>query len=66
MEYAGVPGLVRVTLADRLDAHRRDPAVLFPLIAVLFPLIGSLPRNKWTLYTITELVDDVHFVILSA
>ena len=27
-------------------------------------LTRSLPRNKWTLYTITDLVDTVHFVIL--
>ena len=33
---------------------------------ILVMLIGSLPRNKWTLSTITELVDAVHFVILSA
>jgi len=32
--------------------------------AVLFPLIGNLPRNKWTLSTITKLVDAVHFDIL--
>jgi len=33
---------------------------------MLFLLIGSLPCHKWTLSTITELVDAVHFVILSS
>src|SRR5258708_20514074 len=32
--------------------------------AVLFPLIGGLPRSKWTLSTLAELADALHFALL--